>query len=145
MPKVGICSKCEQSGVVFKNRNTGRPVCRRCRDFFSYLNKKGWKDCSFCGKHKRVAIIVESKPACQSCYRLKFAARKPCESCGKERPLLSKYEGRKLCSTCRSIIRMSDPKFFEICTSCRISKPVATRTVEGYSICHNCYFKGYDG
>jgi hypothetical protein len=144
MPKIGICSKCgDPFGMVFKNRETEKLVCRKCLDFFKYLNKVGWENCGICGKFGRPALRApEGYGICQCCYRSNFAPRKLCEGCSEVKPMLSRYQGELLCSTCRSKRRNSNPKYFQKCSGCHKDKPVATRNIEGIAICHNCYFKG---
>lgn len=145
MPKLGTCSKCNlESVIVLKNRITGKLVCRKCRDFFNYLNKVGWKNCIHCGKYRRVAKNHNGYAVCYGCYRNIYAVKKNCTKCGREK-VLSTYEGQLLCSGCRSSLRNSNPKYFEECAGCHNKKTVATRTVEGIAICHSCYRGGFEG
>jgi len=145
MPIVGTCSKCFENVKVYKNRKTGHYVCRKCVDFFNYLNKVGWQNCGICGNFKRPALrLLDGRVVCHACYRNHFAPRNPCEGCGRERPTLSRFKGKRLCSSCRSIARNNDPKYFEKCVGCGEKKPVVTRNIEGVAICHNCHFKGVE-
>lgn len=139
MPRTGICVQCKESGRVLVNRHDNKPYCRKCRDFNNYHDKKGWQNCSVCKKYARVSTTRDVGPICHGCYREYYAPRNPCDNCKKVRPLLSMYKGKKLCTTCRSKVRMADSSSFEICIGCGMSRPVATRNIEGIAVCYNCY------
>jgi len=143
MSFLGECAQCRLLKVISKSREFGLNLCRTCKDTLNYWNKKGFDQCSICPRFARVAIRKDGKPICQSCYRINFAPRNLCVGCKQIKPLLSSYKGIKLCSTCRSKRRIRDESLFEVCVSCGINKPVATRNLEAKAICYSCYMRGF--
>jgi len=131
----GICKICCQLKKVCKNRKTGQLVCKSC--YCMEFQPK--KECSRCGKIKRVMMRNNSQPVCATCYHRKFQPKEKCLLCGRIRKVhLRTKKGKPICDTCHAREFYQAPK--ETCSLCGQVRQVKIRK-DGNPVCEVCYHR----
>ena len=103
--KLALCVDCNRIRTVQKNRNTGELLCRSCREARKPLKERRKRrkvECWHCKEKRVIAIRVDGKPVCKTCYEEYYKEEQICYFCKKSKKRIAKItdDGRLMCAAC---------------------------------------------